>query len=246
MKKTSEIIFGIRPVIEAIKNGSNIEKIIVKKDIGSENWRDLYQLIKANRIPFQFVPLEKLNKTTNQNHQGVIAHISKIEYSNIEQIIPFLYENGINPLILILDHITDVRNFGAICRTAECAGVNAIVIPAKGSAQINADAIKSSAGAIMNLEICRENSLVSTIDFLKASGIKVLAATEKAKNDIYSADLKDPLAIIMGSEETGITNDLLKKSDILTKIPIFGKIESLNVSVSAGIILYEALRQRTA
>lgn len=243
-KKKSELIFGIRPLIEAVQNGQEIEKIFVKRGIDSDSWKELYRILKGKNVPFQFVPIEKLNSLTNLNHQGVVAFISKIEYAEIEQIIPFLYENGKTPLILILDHITDVRNFGSICRTAECAGVDAIVIPANGSAQINSESIKTSAGALVKLQICRTFNLEKTIAFLKESGLKIISATEKAKKSIYETDYQFPLALVMGSEDTGISNTIIKESDLTVKIPLFGEIASLNVSVSAGIILYEIIRSR--
>ncbi|OFX54940.1 MAG: 23S rRNA (guanosine(2251)-2'-O)-methyltransferase RlmB [Bacteroidetes bacterium GWA2_30_7] len=243
-KKKSELIFGIRPLIEAIQNNQEIEKIFVKKGIESDSWKELYRILKGKNVPFQFVPVEKLNSLTNLNHQGVVAFISKIEYAEIEKIIPFLYENGKTPLILILDHITDVRNFGSICRTAECAGVDAIVIPANGSAQINSESIKTSAGAIVKLQICRTFNLERTISFLKDSGLKIISATEKAKQTIYETNYQFPLALVMGAEDTGISSSIIKESDLTVKIPLFGEIASLNVSVSAGIILYEIIRSR--
>lgn len=237
-------IFGIRSVIETIKSGKEIERILIKKGLKGELFSELNGLIKKHQIPTQFVPSEKIDRVTKKNHQGVIAYLSVVIYQNIEEIIPRLFEEGRNPFILILDQITDVRNFGAICRTAECAGVDAILIPEKGSAQINADAIKTSAGAINYLSICRVKNLVSTIKFLKNSGIRILAATEKAEEIYFKGNFADPIGIVLGSEEFGVSPEVLKISDYLIKIPILGKIQSLNVSVAASIVIYEAVKQR--
>lgn len=241
---TDNYIFGIRSVIETIKSGKEIERILVKKGLQGELIAELLDLIKKQNIPTQFVPIEKIDKISHKNHQGVIAFLSSITYSNIEEIVPQLFEDGKNPFILILDSITDVRNFGAICRTAECAGVHAIVIPTKGAAQINADAVKTSAGALNYLPVCRVNSLISTIKFLKNSGLRVFAATEKAKEMYYQSNFCDPIAVILGSEEFGVSPEVLKSSDYLVKIPVLGKISSLNVSVAASVILFEAVKQR--
>jgi 23S rRNA (guanosine2251-2'-O)-methyltransferase len=195
-------------------------------------------------IPVQFVPMEKLNRITRQNHQGVVAMISEITYQKIEAILPMVYEQGKTPLVVMLDHITDVRNLGAIARTAECSGVDAILIPEKGSAQVNQDAIKTSAGALYKVPVCRYNSSKEIITFLKSSGLKIVAATEEASSDYTDIEMTQPVALILGSEESGISAELLKISDELIRIPIFGDIQSLNVSVAAGVIIYEILRQR--
>jgi len=205
---------------------------------------ELQELIKENQIATQFVPVEKINRVTRKNHQGVLAFISPIEFDNIENVLPGIYEEGKIPLILILDQITDVRNFGAIVRSAECAGVQAIIIPEKGMARIGADAIKTSAGAIHHVPICRVNNLYSTIQFLKDSGIQIVAATEKGEKLYNDAKFDVPVGIVMGSEDTGISSQILKLADEQLKIPILGKIESLNVSVSAALMIYEAVRQR--
>lgn len=206
---------------------------------------ELNNEIKDFKIPFQFVPIEKLNHLVKtKNHQGIVAVLSPIAYQNLENIIPTIFEKGENPLVMILDRITDVRNLGAISRSAECAGAHAIVVPSKGSGQINSDAVKSSAGAIFNIPVCRSENLKSTIDFLKKSGLQVVACTEKTDTTIYENDFSLPTAIILGSEEDGISPEYLKLSDARAQIPLFGKIESLNVSVSAGVILYEVVRQR--
>jgi 23S rRNA (guanosine2251-2'-O)-methyltransferase len=204
----------------------------------------LLSLIKENEIAFQFVPLEKINRITRKNHQGVLAFISPIEYTNIEMLLPVLFETGQEPLLLILDQITDVRNFGAIARSAECAGVHGIIIPEKGMARIGADAIKTSAGALHHVPICKVTNLLRTIQYLKDSGIQIVAATEKADKIYTQGNFKTPVAIVMGSEESGISQSILNSSDQQLKIPLFGNIESLNVSVSAALMMYEAVRQR--
>ncbi|MEI6140008.1 MAG: 23S rRNA (guanosine(2251)-2'-O)-methyltransferase RlmB [Mariniphaga sp.] len=242
----SDYIFGMHTIIEAILSGKEIEKILIKKGLQGELYRELMDLVHQMQIPIQLVPIEKIDRVTRKNHQGVLAFISPIAYQNIEEIIPRLYEEGKNPLILILDEITDVRNFGAIARSAEVAGVDAIVIPEKGSAQINADAIKTSAGALHLIPVCRTKSLSMVVKYLKNSGLKIVAATDKGEKYLFDVAMKDPLAIILGSEDLGIEAGLLKVADEWAKIPQFGQIKSLNVSVAAGIMIFEAIRQRTS
>lgn len=244
--ESNQVVFGIRAVIEAIQSGKEIESLYIQRGLSGNIVNELRAILKEHAISAQLVPVEKLNRLTPKNHQGVVAFISPIIYQKIENIIPSIYEKGETPLILILDGITDVRNLGAIARTAECVGVHAIVIPAKGSAQINPDAIKTSAGALFKIPVCRHESLLKTAKFLQESGLQLIACTEKTDNYIYKPDYTAPSAIIMGSEEDGISSDLIRISDHWAKIPILGEIESLNVSVSAGIILYEAIRQRGA
>lgn len=239
-----DFLFGTRAVIEAIKKGKTIDKILIKKGLRNELISELQQLIKESEIGVQYVPIEKINRITRKNHQGVLAFISPIEFDNIETVIPGIYEEGKTPLLLVLDQITDVRNFGAITRSAECAGVQAIIIPEKGMARIGADAVKTSAGAIHNIPICKTNNLYHTVRFLKDSGIKIVAATEKGDKLYSNADMKSPLAIVMGSEDTGVSAQILKLADEQLRIPILGQIESLNVSVSAALMIYEAVRQR--
>ena len=239
-----DFLFGTRAVIEAIKKGKTIDKILIKKGLRNELISELQQLIKESEIGVQYVPIEKINRITRKNHQGVLAFISPIEFDNIETVIPGIYEEGKTPLLLVLDQITDVRNFGAIARSAECAGVQAIIIPEKGMARIGADAVKTSAGAIHNIPICKTNNLYHTVRFLKDSGIKIVAATEKGEKLYSNADMKSPLAIVMGSEDTGVSAQILKLADEQLRIPILGQIESLNVSVSAALMIYEAVRQR--
>ncbi len=239
-----DFVFGTRAVIEAIKNGKTIDKILIKKGLNNELFQELQLLINENNIAVQYVPVEKINRVTRKNHQGILAFISPIVFDNIEDVLPGIYELGQDPLLLILDQITDVRNFGAIVRSAECAGVHAIIIPEKGMARIGADAVKTSAGALHNLPVCKVNNLYKTIQFLTDSGIRIVAATEKGDKLYTETDLNCPVGIVMGSEDDGISQQILSIADEQLKIPILGKIESLNVSVSAALMIYEAVRQR--
>lgn len=242
--KEKEMIFGIRAVIEAVEAGKDIDKVLVKRELSGELFKELQEVLRRYEIPMQKVPLERIDRITRKNHQGIIAFTSAVTYQKLEQIIPFLYEQGKNPFILVLDGITDVRNFGAIARTCEVAGVDAIVIPARGSVSVNADAIKTSAGALHSIPVCRENNLKDAILFLKNSGIKVVAATEKAAEFYTDTDFSVPTAIVMGSEDEGVATEHLRTCDELVKIPQFGTIQSLNVSVAAGVMIYEVIKQR--
>ncbi len=242
--KEKEMIFGIRAVIEAVEAGKDIDKVMVKRELSGELFKELQEVLRQYEIPMQKVPLERIDRITRKNHQGVIAFTSAVTYQKLEQIIPFLYEQGKNPFILILDGITDVRNFGAIARTCEVAGVDAVVIPSRGSVTVNADAIKTSAGALHTLPVCRENSLKEAITFLKNSGIQVCAASEKGVKNYTEVSYTDPVAIIMGAEDFGVSPENLRIADELVKIPQFGNIQSLNVSVAAGVLIYEVIRQR--
>lgn len=244
MKQDKDFIFGIRPVIEAINSGKNIDKLMIRKGLKGELYYELMTLVKQFEIPVQIVPNERINRVTPKNHQGVLAFISPIEFQNIEQIIPTLYEKGKVPFIVMLDKVTDVRNFGAISRTAECAGVDAVIIPDKGSARISADAVKTSAGALHNVPVCRVKSLTKAIRFLQDSGVQIIAATEKASDYYYQVDFTMPTAILMGAEDRGVAIEYLKICDKMVKIPVLGEIESLNVSVAASILIYEAVKQR--
>ena len=244
MTEKNEMIFGLRAVIEAIQAGKEIDKILIRKDIQSELSKELFAAIKNTTVPVQKVPIERLNRITRKNHQGVVAFISPVTYQRTEDLVPFLFEQGKTPLFIMLDGVTDVRNFGAIARTCECAGVDAIIIPSKNSVSVNADAIKTSAGALHTLPVCREHNLVGTVKYLKESGFRIVAATEKGDYDYTEANYKDPLCIIMGAEDTGVSYDNLALCDEWVKIPLFGNIESLNVSVAAGILIYEAVKQR--
>jgi 23S rRNA (guanosine2251-2'-O)-methyltransferase len=237
-------IYGLHPVTEAIKSGKEIDRIFFKKGMQGSFSAELLQLAKTFQIPFQFVPQEKLDRITRKNHQGVIAMISQISYDSLENLVQMVFEKGKTPLFLILDCITDVRNFGAISRTAECAGVDGIIIPMQGSAQINEEAVRTSAGALLRVPVCREKSLKSTASFLRESGIMLYAATEHGKEPYFTCDYSGPTAIIMGSEETGISPELLRICDKMVQIPMQGDISSLNVSVAAGVLLFEVVRQR--
>ena len=238
------MIFGIRAVAEAISAGKEVDKILIRKDLSGELAGELFTLINGSDIVVQRVPQEKLNSITRKNHQGVIAFISPINYQPIEEIVASLYEQGKVPFVLVLDHLTDVRNFGAIARTAECAGVDAIIIPSKGSVSVTADAVKTSAGALMNIPVCRVASLYNTVKYLKSSGLQVLGASEKATKNYTDADMTLPLALVMGAEDKGISTEILSLVDTSVSLPQYGKIASLNVSAAAGVMIYEVLRQR--
>ncbi len=237
-------IYGIRAVLEAIDAGKEIEKVLIQKDLRSDLIKQVISKLKSRKIPYNHVPLEKLHRVTKRNHQGIICYISPIQYKSLDHIVESTFSAGRDPFLVILDRVTDVRNFGAIARTMECAGADAMIIQSKGNAMVGADAMKTSAGALNILPVCREENLKNTINNLKASGISVIACTEKTESSIYDTDLTGPIAIIMGSEENGISPEYLKLCHNKVKIPISGKIESLNVSVSAGIVIYEILRQR--
>ena len=240
----NEMIFGVRAVIEALQAGKEIDKILIKRDIQSDLSKELFAALKGTTIPVQRVPIERLNRITNKNHQGVVAFISPVTYQLTEQLVPFLFEEGKNPFFIMLDGVTDVRNFGAIARTCECAGVDALIIPNRDSVSVNADAIKTSAGALHKLPVCRELNLTATLRYLKESGFRIIAATEKGDYNYTEADYSGPLCIIMGAEDKGVSYDNLALCDEWVKIPMRGTIESLNVSVAAGILIYEAIRGR--
>ncbi|MCC9168479.1 23S rRNA (guanosine(2251)-2'-O)-methyltransferase RlmB [Pontibacter harenae] len=241
-----EMIFGSRPIVEAMLAGKVLEKIFLQKGARNPTTDEILELAKKADVPVATVPIEKLNNLTRKNHQGAVAFISAITYSPLDEIVTALFEKGKNPLLLILDRITDVRNFGSIARNAECLGVDAIVIPSKGGAQINADAIKTSAGALHIVPVCREPNLKNTLDYLRDFGIQIIACTEKTEERLTetTVDFVGPTAIIMGSEEDGISPEYLKRADARLRIPLIGQIGSLNVSVATGIVLYEAMSQR--
>ncbi len=240
----SDYIFGLRAIIEAIEAGKDIDKILVKTDINGDLARELLGKAKAYGILVRRVPQEKLNRITMKNHQGAIAILAAVPYHKLDNIIPMLYEEGKTPLMVVLDGVTDIRNFGAIARTACCAGADAIVIPSHNSVSITADAIKTSAGALFHIPVCREKSTLDAVKLLKDNGYKIVAATEKGARNYTKVDYTVPVAIVMGAEETGISEEVLRKADDLAAIPILGEIGSLNVSVAAGIMIYEAVRQR--
>lgn len=238
------LIFGTRSVIEALAAGKNVEKILVQKGLSNELYSQLRKALRDTMVPIQFVPPEKLRRITDKNHQGVVAYLTEITYYHTEELLPAVFEQGRVPLVLILDRVTDVRNFGAIARSAECAGVDFIIIPSRGAAQINGDAIKTSAGALHRIKVCREENLKTTLEYLHESGLQIVACHEKTEHLMYAADFKKPTAIIMGSEENGISNEYVKRSQVQVKIPMPGDIASLNVSVASGIVLFEVVRQR--
>ncbi len=238
------MIFGTRAVMEAIKAKREIEKIFVQSGLNNDLIKELIQVAKANGVPFTFVPQEKLNRLSTKNHQGVICQLAAVQYANLENIIDKTYSEGREPFLLIVDRVTDVRNFGAIARTAECAGLDAIILGDSGNAPITGDAMKTSAGALSHLQVCRVKDMKKTIQFLKENGVQIIACTEKGNSMLYEINLNTPLALVMGSEEDGISPQLLKEADYLAKIPMKGKISSLNVSVAAGISIYEAIRQK--
>jgi 23S rRNA (guanosine2251-2'-O)-methyltransferase len=244
--KNNDLIFGIHPVLEAIEAGKQIDKLYFQRETKSEGLNAVRKAALNKGIVFQFVPAEKLNRLTKGQHQGVVALICEIDYASIETLIPSVFEQGQTPFILIADRITDVRNFGAMCRTALCAGVDGIIIPAYGAAQINSDAMKASAGALNMLPVCKELNLKDSLKYLKNSGLKIISVTEKGNKPYYKADLTGPIALIMGAEDDGISGEYLKLSDETITIPMSGKLDSLNVSVAAGIVMFEVLRQRTA
>ncbi len=244
-KSQTDFIYGTRAAIESIEAGKEIDKLLVQKDLRNDLIQELLVLAKNHSIPLQKVPLEKLQRITKKNHQGVIAYISSVVYASLDNVISEAYAHAETPLLIILDRITDVRNIGAIARTAECAGAHAIVVPSRGTAQLGADAMKTSAGALNHIPVCRVENLKTTIREIQANGIQVIACSEKASDMVYQVDLTPPLAIMMGSEEDGISPEYLKLSDAHVKLPINGNIESLNVSVATGVIIYEVVRQRS-
>ncbi|WP_375604899.1 23S rRNA (guanosine(2251)-2'-O)-methyltransferase RlmB [Flavobacterium davisii] len=243
MEKDNQI-FGIRAVLEAIQAKKEIDKVFIQKDAQGELMQELLKAFKKNNINFSYVPVEKLNRLTSNNHQGVVATIAPISFVSLENLVERVTENKKTPLFLILDQLSDARNFGAIIRTAECTGVDGIIVQKQGSAPVNGDTVKTSAGAVFNIPICKVDHIKDAVFYLQGSGIKTVAATEKTNNNIYDIDLKEPLAIIMGSEDKGVNPSVLKIIDEKAKLPMFGTISSLNVSVACGAFLYETVRQR--
>lgn len=243
MKDTS-IIYGRHPVVDALQSGQTIDKILLQQGTRGDFEKEIRHLSKVHGIPVQVVPKERLQKFTNGNHQGIVAFVSLVQYFHLEDVLPGIFEKSETPLILLLDGVTDVRNFGAIARSAEIAGVQTIVVPLKGSALINAEAMKTSAGALAKIPVCRESSLAKAIEYLKLSGIQILASDLQAEKMIYELDFRQPAAILIGSEGEGVNPALLREADELFKIPQIGTTDSFNVSVATGIILYEAMRQR--
>ena len=244
MNSDTDLIYGTRAVMEAIKAGREIEKIYIQAGLNNDLIKELIQTAKTASVPFSFIPQQKLNRLSTKNHQGVICILSAIRYVPVENLIDKAYAEGRAPFFLILDRVTDVRNFGAMARTAECAGLDGIIVEEKGNAPITGDAVKTSAGALNHLPVCRVRDLSKTIKLLQDNGIQVVACTEKAEKIVYEMDLKMPTALVLGSEEDGISNELLRQADILARIPMKGKISSLNVSVAAGVAIYEVVRQQ--
>ena len=242
--QSSDYIFGLRAVTEAVNAGKDIDRVLLRKGLTGQQAQDLIKLLKENGILVRTVPAEKLDKITRKNHQGVIAILSAVTYHELGNVVPTLYEEGALPFIVVLDGITDVRNFGAIARTCECAGVDAIVIPDHGSVSVGGDAVKTSAGALLTLPVCREHSILHAVRYLKNSGFKVVAVSEKADINYTMASYTEPTALVMGAEDVGINPDVIRECDTFVSIPMFGNIGSLNVSVAAGVLIYEVVRQR--
>ena len=243
MQKEQQI-FGIRAIIEAIQAGQDIDKVFIQSDTQGDLMKDLMNVMKRKSINFSYVPVEKLNRLTSNNHQGAVANIAPISFFDLETLIEKVIDSGKKPLFLLLDQLSDARNFGAIIRTAECSGVDGIIIQKQGSAPVNGDTVKTSAGAVFNVPICKVEHIKDAIFLLQASGIKTIAATEKTDKTLYEIDLLEGIAIIMGSEDRGINPSVLKIVDEKAKLPILGTIGSLNVSVACGAFLYETVRQR--
>ncbi|MDD4703760.1 MAG: 23S rRNA (guanosine(2251)-2'-O)-methyltransferase RlmB [Bacteroidales bacterium] len=242
--KESQIIYGVRPVVEALRSGKEIEKVLIQSSLQGNLLQEVKEEISKRKTVVQYVPIEKLNRMTKNNHQGVVAIMSLIEYFDFEEVVMQTIEKGSTPFLIMLDRVTDVRNLGAIARSAECAGVDAIIVPQYSSAQINEDAIKTSSGALLRLPICKVANLKTTINTAKQLGVSVFCATEKGSELYTQVSMKESLMIVMGSEDTGVSPDIIKICDNRIKIPIKANIESLNVSVAAGILMYEVVRQR--
>lgn len=244
-EKDNQIIYGRHPVVDAIKGGASIDKLLLQKGIRGEFEKEIRHLSKTHRIPVQVVPKEKLGKLVRGNHQGIIGFLALISYYKLEDVLPMVYEKSETPLIVLLDGVTDVRNLGAIARSAEICGAHALVIPRKGSAQINAEALKTSAGALSKLPVCRESSIVKAVEYLQLSGIQVLVSHLEAKKLLYDLDLRGPTALVLGSEGKGVSSAIVERADELLLIPQKGTTDSFNVSVAGGIMLYEVMRQRS-
>ena len=240
---SQQMIFGLHPVMEAADAGREINKVLLRKGLSGDMYQELTAVLRSRDIPLQTVPAEKLNRITRKNHQGVIAFMSPVEYVRIENLTPSIFEKGENPFIVICDGVTDIRNIGAIARSAECAGAHALLLPARGSAMISADAVKTSAGALNHISVCRTENLKQTLSFLKNSGLKIIAASEKARDVYHEVDLSGPAALLLGAEDTGVDPEYLRMADLIVKIPVKGKIASLNVSAAASVLIYEMVKQ---
>lgn len=243
-RERDEMIFGIHAIQEALDAGEEIDFIYLKRETHSNQLEELRQALGEHRVPIRRVPIEKLNRLTHRNHQGIIAMKAATHYFRLHEVIPTLFEAGRDPFIVVLDGITDVRNFGAIARTCECTGVDAIVIFEQNSVSVTSDAVKTSAGALSRIAVCRESSIEEALAYIKQSGVKLIGASEKANDLMYKCDMRGPLAVVMGAEDVGLSEVSLGQCDSLVRIPLYGEIGSLNVSVATGILLYEAIRQK--
>lgn len=238
------MIIGFRAIVEALESGKEFDKVLLQKGLKGELQNETRRILKEYNVPFQLVPIEKLERLTKANHQGIIGFTTPISFHDLGNLIQQTFEKGVTPKFIYLDQVSDVRNFGAICRSAECSGFHGVIVPEKGAAQINEDAIKTSAGALFHIPVARTKSIDETIELLQQSGIQLVSCTEKTNTQLFEVDMSKPTCIIMGAEDVGISNEFLRRSDILAKIPMEGRTSSLNVSVAAGIIMYELNRQR--
>lgn len=244
MEEKQHYLYGMHPVDEAVRQGRKFEKILFKQGLEGDQFRNLLSEVEKRKIPYQFVPAEKMNYLVKGSHQGVIGYMSQIDYVDFETMVENALEKKSNPVFLMLDGVIDVRNFGAIARSAECAGIDGLILPAKGGAAINADAIKTSAGALLRIPTCKVTNLRIPVFYLKEAGFQIVSATEKTEGSLYDVDFSKPTAIVMGSEGTGISNAILSLSDVKARIPMMGEIGSLNVSVACAVVMYECVRQR--
>lgn len=240
----TQYIYGVHAVLEAIDAGKDIDKILLSKTLNDETAKEISERARQLRVPVQRVPVQKIDRITRRNHQGVLAMMAAVTYYRVEDLVPQLFDEGVNPFVVVLDGVTDVRNFGAVARTCECAGVNAIVIPERESVSVNADAVKTSAGALNYLPVCRERNLVNAVKLLRDSGFKIVGTSDKQHLPYTKADYTGPVAIVLGAEDKGISPEIMKLCDTQVLIPEFGSINSLNVSVAGGIMIYEVVRQR--
>lgn len=240
----TQYIYGVHAVLEAFEAGKDIDKILLSKTLNDETAKEISEKARALRVPVQRVPVQKIDRITRKNHQGVLAMMAAVTYYQVEDLVPQLFDEGENPFIVVLDGVTDVRNFGAVARTCECAGVSAIVIPDRESVSVNADAVKTSAGALNSLPVCREHNLVKAVRLLRDSGFKIVGTSDKSQMPYTKGNYTGPVAIVLGAEDKGISPEIMKLCDTQVLIPEFGHINSLNVSVAGGIMIYEVVRQR--
>ncbi|MBL7812629.1 MAG: 23S rRNA (guanosine(2251)-2'-O)-methyltransferase RlmB [Bacteroidetes bacterium] len=247
MKQKDAFIYGIHPVLEALEAGKTIDKVWMQEGIAGGPLQEIRQELRKRNVLWKQVPVEKLNSLVRGNHQGVVIAVSAVDFARLEDVVASVFEKGEDPFILVLDGVTDVRNFGAIARTAACAGVHALLVPEKGGAAINSDAVKTSAGALFHIPVCRTNSMYNSLKMLRNSGLRIVGASEKGSTDFYQSDFSGPVAVVMGGEESGLTTEVWKLCDMHFRIPIAkGGVDSLNVSVAAGLAMYEVVRQRLA